>query len=103
MIGTGDWGVQELMKYLVAVKGSLTPSEREKLCQTPAFPQERQGSSEAAPTRTIPSRLYEPTDALRALGLPLLDWSGPHKWRSNSDEGNDRIVSFCHHANSTFT
>ena len=34
------------------------------------------------------SELYEPTDVLRELGLPVVDWSEPHaKWRTHSDEG----------------
>lgn len=38
--------------------------------------------------RHTAGQLYEPTEALRALGLPLLDWSsGTTRWRSTSDEG----------------
>jgi hypothetical protein len=34
--------------------------------------------------------LYEPLDAFRNLGLPIIDWQGKdgkHRWRSNSEEG----------------
>ena len=82
MINTGDWGVQELVKYLVAIRDSLSADELDRLRHTAAFPRE------ATPgKRYIPADLYEPIDALRTLGLPLLEWSSTHKWRSNTVEG----------------
>ena len=92
MINTGDWGVQELVKYLVAVRSSLTDLEMTKLKQTPAFPRENEKKADDAPVeRCKPSELYEPTDALRDLKLPVLDWGTQHKWRAGSDEG----LRFC--------
>lgn len=89
MVGTGDWGIQELAKYLVAVRGSLTPVELERLKHTAAFRQEVTAEKpDGKVVRKTLTELYEPTDQFRELGLPLLDWSGAHKWRSNSDEGN---------------
>ncbi|KAG8964407.1 hypothetical protein FRC03_001808 [Tulasnella sp. 419] len=87
MINSGDWGVQDLMKYLVAVKGSLTPTEIGKLRQTAAFPQERGPTADLSQPqkRTIPSELYEPSDVFRELGLPVLDW-GTQKWKMHSEE-----------------
>lgn len=87
MITTGGWGVQELMKYLVAVKESLTPLERDRLRQTAAFPQEGPVPGSAKPIRRKPGDLYEPISSLRELGLPILDWGDQHKWRPNSEEG----------------
>lgn len=49
-----------------------------------AFPTESTG------VRHVPSDLYEPSDELRKLGLPVLDWSSPAsnvKWKPGSDEG----------------
>lgn len=48
-------------------------------------------------SRSTPARLQnctqlcagnwrQPTEILRTLGLPLLDWPAPHRWRSSSDE-----------------
>lgn len=89
MVGTGDWGIQDLAKYLVAVRGSLTSVELERLKHTAAFRQEASAAKPDAPVvRKTLTELYEPTDQFRELGLPLLEWSGAHKWRSNSDEGN---------------
>ncbi|KAG8886946.1 hypothetical protein FRB99_004337, partial [Tulasnella sp. 403] len=84
MINTGDWGVHDLMKYLVAVRGSLSDVEFGRLQRTAAFPQEDEGGGYVQ--RKKPSELYEPTETMRELGLPLLDWGKEHKWRSNSDE-----------------
>ena len=48
----------------------------------------KEGSSDAAtdrPVRYKAKTLYEPTEALRELELPIIAWSNS-KWRSNSDE-----------------
>jgi len=100
MISSGDWGVNELMKYLVAIKETLTPTELERLRKTSAFPQEsfpesqpdsKQPIAGTPPTkqtvRSIPGLLYEPTDTMRELRLPILDWGSSQKWRPNSEEG----------------
>ncbi|KAG9003819.1 hypothetical protein FRB94_008497 [Tulasnella sp. JGI-2019a] len=84
MVTTGDWGVHELIKYLVAVRGTLTPVEINKLRNTAAFPRENPNSKDV--DRRMPSELYEPIDVLRDLGLPILDWGTQHKWRPGSDE-----------------
>jgi hypothetical protein len=89
LIGGGSWTCQDLMKYLVSVKDTLSSEELGRLKHTAAFPLEI-APSESNPTPAIvrhkPSALYEPVDAMRDLGLPVLDW-GEGKWRSNSDEG----------------
>ncbi|KAG8810928.1 hypothetical protein FRC19_004227, partial [Serendipita sp. 401] len=112
MIKTGDWTIPQLVKYLAGVRDTLTKEEVERLRQTTAFTKEESSleqkggpdttdsksvvsvagtSTSAAP---VPRRLrykigvlYEPTDAMRQLGLPLLDWGNNPKWRINSDEG----------------
>lgn len=92
LIGGGTWTCQDLMRYLVSVKDTLSSEELARLRQTAAFPLEverfdetSEGAKPAA-VRRKPNQLYEPIDSLRALGLPLLDW-GDGKWKSNSEEG----------------
>ena len=78
------------MKYLVSVKDTLTEDEMSKLKHTSAFPlevaAEDRDSSTPAIVRRKPSELYEPVEAMRELGLPVLDW-GEGKWKSGSEEG----------------
>jgi hypothetical protein len=78
LIGGGSWTCQDLVKYLVSVKDTLSTDEMARLKQTAAFPLE-------GGARKKPRELYEPTPAMRELGLPLLDWG--ERWKPNSDEG----------------
>lgn len=80
LLHAGGWTVFDLVKYLVSVRDELSATEMDKLRNTPAFP------VEGLSTRQTPASLFEPTDELRKLKLPILDW-GTVKWRSNSDEG----------------
>lgn len=89
----------QLLRYLVSVKDTLTAAERDRLRKTSWLPREGEAKVEqpagadgvvpkAKTVRYRASELYEPTDVLRELGLPVLDWSEPHtKWRTHSDEG----------------
>ncbi|KAK4698280.1 hypothetical protein P7C70_g8001, partial [Phenoliferia sp. Uapishka_3] len=98
LLGQGDWSHFELTKYLVGVKDTLSASELDRLRQTQWLPQEGEATIVGPPgpggvatkpkvVRHAARELFEPTDTLRALGLPLLDWtSAPQKWRSGSDE-----------------
>ncbi|KAG9078227.1 hypothetical protein FS749_009799, partial [Ceratobasidium sp. UAMH 11750] len=90
MIHTGDWTAADLVKYLVAVRDTLTALEVERLKQTSAFMREDQagdkGGDSAAPKRFMAKELYEPVDVLRGLGLPILLWGEQAKWRPNSEE-----------------
>jgi hypothetical protein len=102
MIKTGDWTITQLVKYLAGVKDTLTKEEVERLKQTAAFSKEDDPSASAetasiaasTTTNGVPRKtrykvgaLYEPTDAMRRLKLPVLDWGDNPKWRQNSDEG----------------
>ena len=97
MIKTGDWSTSELVKYLVAVQSTLSTEESRRLKLTAAFPKESKASGGAPETQKISrfmaSDLYEPTDTLRNLGLPILDWGSRSKWRSSSDEGLNTWLS----------
>jgi hypothetical protein len=83
------------MKYLVSVKDTLTKEEKDRLKATAAFPLDTSdglvdpaGATDVKKpiVRKKPKELYEPTPAMRDLGLPVLDW-GDGKWRPASDEG----------------
>ena len=71
------------------------------LLQTKAFQAESTSSSaklaaeapekanEPVPiTRYITGELFKPSDAIRALGLPILAWNTQIRWKANSTEGN---------------
>ncbi|WVQ99431.1 hypothetical protein IAU59_006566 [Kwoniella sp. CBS 9459] len=90
LVGGGSWTCQDLMKYLVSVRDSLSEEEMKRLRHTAAFPleiqtDEKPGQKPKQVIRQKPHQLYEPVEAMRNLGLPLLDW-GEGKWRSNSEE-----------------
>lgn len=91
LLGAGTWSAQDLVKYLVSVQGSLSKDEVEKLRRTPAFLKE--GAEEGTKERFTPSQLYEPTEEMRKLGLPVIAW-GTSKWRSGSDEAKVRSACF---------
>jgi Protein of unknown function (DUF3684) len=100
MVRTGDWGIPDLIRYLVVVEDSLTPVEIERLRETVAFTKEEGNSQQ---TGTPPSGepqvkrrwramdLYEPSSVLRDLDLPIIAWGASPKWRSSSDEGFHQI------------
>ncbi|KAK4683722.1 hypothetical protein P7C73_g6509, partial [Tremellales sp. Uapishka_1] len=89
LIGGGEWTCLDLMRYLVSVKDTLSTEELARLKQTAAFPLQVDAPEDGpkpAVIRQKPPQLYEPVQAMRELGLPMLDW-GDAKWRSNSEEG----------------
>ncbi|GAA5832862.1 hypothetical protein JCM11251_000508 [Rhodosporidiobolus azoricus] len=98
LLGAGDWSHQQLVKYLVSVKDTLSPTERDRLRKTAFLPKEGEAKVEQPvgvdgvkpKPRTVryrASELYEPTEALRELGLPVVDWTeATAKWRAGSEE-----------------
>lgn len=111
LLGAGDWSHVQLVRYLVSVKSTLTAAEKDRLRKTNWLPREGEAKVEqpvgADGTKPRPktvryraAELYEPTEQLRELGLPLVDWSDSQsKWRSGSDEGASEgplIVSIVH-------
>ncbi|KIJ33557.1 hypothetical protein M422DRAFT_783144 [Sphaerobolus stellatus SS14] len=100
MVRTGDWSMHDLIKYLVAVEDSLTELELRRLQETVAFTKEEpgdrpkvNGEADQAVVPPNPNKeryrareLYEPSNALRELGLPILDWGQGQKWKSSSEE-----------------
>ncbi|BEI84758.1 hypothetical protein CcaverHIS002_0501590 [Cutaneotrichosporon cavernicola] len=88
LVAGGGWSCIDLMKYLVSVKDTLSNEEWARLRQTAAFPLEQprlKDGSKAVLVRRKPHELYEPTDAMRELGLPVLEWD-EHKWKPGSEE-----------------
>jgi len=83
LLAAGDWSHVDLVGYLSTNEGTLTKEEKDRLKKTAMFPMEGEkaienvGDAEAKPKikRYRAKQLYEPVPALRALGLPLLDWT----------------------------
>lgn len=102
MVETGEWTIQELLKYLLTVRSTLQPTEIEILQLTPAFFEEsavEKNRSEDGTLKEVQrlkaSDLYEPLNVLRSLGLPVIDWRGTDgelKWKHNSEEGTLYMV-----------
>lgn len=79
LLAAGDWSHMDLVAYLAKQRSHLSASEMERLAQTPIFP------AEGDHTRHKASQLYEPSDALRQLHVPILEWPG-RTWRASSEE-----------------
>ncbi|KDQ06228.1 hypothetical protein BOTBODRAFT_39729 [Botryobasidium botryosum FD-172 SS1] len=102
MVNTRCWSNSQLVQYLVQNKHALTLAERQRLKEAPVFVQEEPNGERAQrssflkmapismqdPEHVTASQLYEPTETLRQLDLPILDWSTNSKWQTNSDEAN---------------
>ncbi|BGP44913.1 hypothetical protein JCM10450v2_000728 [Rhodotorula kratochvilovae] len=98
LLGAGDWSHVQLVRYLLSVKDTLTAGEKDRLRKTTWLPREGEAKVDqplaADGTRPRPKTvryraadLYEPTEQLRELGLPLVDWSdAAAKWRAGSEE-----------------
>jgi hypothetical protein len=77
---------------LASVQGKLTDIEISRLKVTNLFTKEEvQATADSDQQKKLnrykASDLYAPSEALRALGMPLIDWPSKHKWRNTSDEG----------------
>lgn len=79
LLAAGDWSHMDLVAYLAKQRSHLTAREMERLTETPIFPTESDSARHKA------SQLYEPSDALRQLHVPILAWPG-RTWRASSDE-----------------
>lgn len=68
----------DLVKYLLSVQDSLNAQEKKRLAQTPWLPKEGEDAAAAnsKPKKYTAGELFEPTQALRVLKLPLLSWTG---------------------------
>ncbi|KAI4175037.1 MAG: hypothetical protein LQ348_006257, partial [Seirophora lacunosa] len=78
------WSHVDLIRYLVSVWPDVPERDRHRLKGTPICPAE---TSSGKPTdhKFQVTNLYEPTDSLRRLGLPTLQW--PATYHPESKEG----------------
>jgi hypothetical protein len=83
------WSHMELIRYLTSVRNDIPADDMKKLKQSRLCPAEAgprgQGSQGTTELYKV-SDLFEPKDSLRALNLPILQWSGPTPFRSSSPE-----------------
>ncbi|RCI16057.1 hypothetical protein L249_2073 [Ophiocordyceps polyrhachis-furcata BCC 54312] len=90
--GVKKWSHMELIKYLASVQNDIPSDDLKKLRQSKICPAEA-GPPGMEPTKSTTalfkvSELFEPSDSLRTLGLPILQWPGPPgSFRSSSPEG----------------
>ncbi|KAH0558697.1 hypothetical protein GP486_004654 [Trichoglossum hirsutum] len=83
------WSHVDLICYLASVREDIPPADISRLKDAPIFSAE--GASHSGGDRRYKiSELFTPTDLLRRLELPLLQWDGV--FRSSSREG--RFLSF---------
>ncbi|GAO16947.1 hypothetical protein UVI_02054800 [Ustilaginoidea virens] len=79
--GQRKWSHMELIKYLASVQNDIPSDDLRKLRESKFCPAEAgpQGMTSTQGSKKLyrVSELFEPRDALRALGLPLLKWPGP--------------------------
>jgi hypothetical protein len=82
----GKWSHVDLIKYLVSVSADIPPEDLKRLKDTPMCPAEVRSADQKDKSKLYRlSELYEPSDAHRKLGLPVLQWPGPY--RAGSPEG----------------
>ena len=82
---TNNWSHVDLIKYLASVRQDIPPGDVERLTNTAICPAESDPSPNGQAKRYLVSQLFEPDDALRRLGLPILQWPGVY--RSGTPEG----------------
>jgi len=85
--GEAKWSHVDLIRYLISVKDDIPQEDLKRLRNTPICPAETQSADKAIKGKLFRlCDLYEPSDAVRKLGLRLLQWpAGPY--RASSPEG----------------
>ncbi|KAK3055030.1 hypothetical protein LTR09_004190 [Extremus antarcticus] len=82
----GKWSHVDLIKYLVSVKDDIPNEDIKGLRNTPLCTAETQSGDQVNKGKLYRvSELYEPSEAIRKLGLPVLQWPG--QYRPTSQEG----------------
>lgn len=105
LISDGSWSHVDLVKYLTTVQGTLSSVEIGRLKETAIFTKEGEQPRMKEVQRKVmdangntvmekhqkkiyrrykAKELFTPTETLRELKLPLIDWNG--RWRQASDE-----------------
>ena len=76
----GKWSHVDLIKYLVSVKEDIPGEDIKRLRNTPICTAETKSSDQANKGKLYRAcELYEPSDAIRRLGLPVLHWPGQYR------------------------
>ncbi|KAF2765108.1 hypothetical protein EJ03DRAFT_331300 [Teratosphaeria nubilosa] len=82
----GKWSHVDLIKYLVSVSNDIPQEDLKRLKNTPICLADVQSADQVSKGKLYRlTELYEPSEAHRKLGLPVLQWPG--QYRSNSPEG----------------
>ena len=79
------WSHVDLIKYLTSVRQDIPAGDIKRLRSTPICPAESRDGKVTQSERYLVSDLFEPDDALRHLGLRVLQWPGDY--RPSSAEG----------------
>ncbi|KAL1896537.1 hypothetical protein Sste5346_004571 [Sporothrix stenoceras] len=73
-----SWSHVELVKYLASVRSDIPSNDIAKLRKTPFCPAEAgpPGQESQVPSTKLyrPDQLFEPSDTVRALGFPIVQW-----------------------------
>lgn len=75
----GNWSAYDVIAYLTSVRKEIPAKDMERLRTIPF------AKAEGLETRMPLNQLYEPTDALRMLSLPIITWP-KGKWKTFSNE-----------------
>lgn len=73
------WSHVDLINYLSSVRNDIPPDDIKRLKSTPLCPAEDGHAGKGTSRRYLVSELFEPTDELRSLKLPLLQWPGLYR------------------------
>lgn len=76
-----QWSHVDLIKYLASVWDDVPTQDRERLKITPVCPAELSDGKPSEYRYRI-SELHEPSDSLRRLGLPILQWPSDYNVQS---------------------
>lgn len=80
------WSHVDLISYLASVRDDIPQTDIQRLKTTPICPKELKNDSQGQSSKRYRvSELFEPKQALRELGLPLIEWPG--NFRGGSAEG----------------
>lgn len=85
-VAEGKWSHVDLIKYLVSVKDDIPQEDLKRLRDTPICPAETKSSDQINKGKLYRlSELFEPSEEVRRLGLPILQWTGA-PFRAQSPE-----------------
>jgi len=83
-VATGRWSHVDLIKYLASVRSDIPSGDIKRLKSTKICPIETD-SNTGSDQRYLISDIFEPSESLRGLQLPILQWPG--LYRAESAEG----------------